>query len=402
MGRISHFIIASAVALTVGMASHAQAADPIKIGILGTTSGPYAIWGNSFEQAINTFLDKYNGKDGNPTVQIIFRDVGGDNPPRARQLAQEMIVNDHVAIMGGLEFTTTVLGVTDVINQAKMPFVFFNSATSVVTDKSPYFVRASFTSWQTYYPLAQWALEQKYKTCEMFIADYAPGQDAIDAFSYGFKKGGGTMLPDIRVPMNTTDFSSYFQRVHDNNPNCLVDFMPGGPMSAGTIKGFADGGFAKQGMVLAGSVGTQFDFPATGDAAIGTVASTIYVPSLDNPENQAFVKAMLAKYGDKMVSGLPSFMDVEAWDGMTMLFHMLKATNGEPDGDKMMAAIKGYSWNSPRGPVKVDPDTRELIQSDYITRVEKVNGQLSNVVLKTYPNINDPWHELHIGANAGK
>lgn len=402
MGRISHFIIASAVALTVGMASHAQAADPIKIGILGTTSGPYAIWGNSFEQAINTFLDKYNGKDGNPTVQIIFRDVGGDNPPRARQLAQEMIVNDHVAIMGGLEFTTTVLGVTDVINQAKMPFVFFNSATSVVTDKSPYFVRASFTSWQTYYPLAQWALEQKYKTCEMFIADYAPGQDAIDAFSYAFKKGGGTMLPDIRVPMNTTDFSSYFQRVHDNNPNCLVDFMPGGPMSAGTIKGFADGGFAKQGMVLAGSVGTQFDFPATGDAAIGTVASTIYVPSLDNPENQAFVKAMLAKYGDKMVSGLPSFMDVEAWDGMTMIFHMLKATNGEPDGDKMMAAIKGYSWNSPRGPVKVDPDTRELIQSDYITRVEKVNGQLSNVVLKTYPNINDPWHELHIGANAGK
>lgn len=402
MGRISHFMVASAIALTVGMTSHAQAADPIKIGILGTTSGPYAIWGNSFEQAINTFLDQYNGKDGNPTVQVIFRDVGGDNPPRARQLAQEMIVNDHVAIMGGLEFTTTVLGVTDVINQAKMPFVFFNSATSVVTNKSPYFVRASFTGWQTYVPLAQWALDQGMKTCEMFIADYAPGQDAIDSFSYAFKKGGGTMLPDIRVPMNTTDFSSYFQRVHDNNPNCLVDFMPGGPMSAGTIKGFADGGFAKQGMVLAGSVGTQFDFPAVGDAAIGTIASTIYVPTLDNPENQAFVKAMLAKYGDKMVSGLPSFMDVEAWDGMTMLFHMLKATNGQPDGDKMMAAIKGYAWNSPRGPVKVDPDTRELIQNDYVTKVEKVNGQLANVVLKTYPDINDPWHVLKIGANAGK
>lgn len=402
MGRISHFMVASAIALTVGMTSHAQAADPIKIGILGTTSGPYAIWGNSFEQAINTYLDEYNGKDGNPTVQVIFRDVGGDNPPRARQLAQEMIVNDHVAVMGGLEFTTTVLGVTDVINQAKMPFVFFNSATSVVTNKSPYFVRASFTGWQTYVPLAQWALGQGMKTCEMFIADYAPGQDAIDSFSYAFKKGGGTMLPDIRVPMNTTDFSSYFQRVHDNNPNCLVDFMPGGPMSAGTIKGFADGGFAKQGMVLAGSVGTQFDFPAVGDAAIGTIASTIYVPTLDNPENKAFVKAMLAKYGDKMVSGLPSFMDVEAWDGMTMLFHMLKATNGQPDGDEMMAAIKGYAWNSPRGPVKVDPDTRELIQNDYVTKVEKVNGQLTNVVLKTYPDINDPWHVLKIGANAGK
>jgi len=402
MARFSHFTVVVAATLAMGIIPHARAADPIKIGILGTTSGPYAIWGNSFEQAINTFLDTYNGKDGNPTVRVIFRDVGGDNPPRARQLAQEMIVNDHVAIMGGLEFTPTVLGVTDVINQAKMPFVFFNSATSVVTDKSPYFVRASFTSWQTYVPLAEWALEHHDKTCEMFIADYAPGQDAIEAFTHAFTHGGGKMLPDIRVPMNTTDFSSYFQRVHDNKPNCLVDFMPGGPMSASTIKGFVDGGFAKQGMVLAGSVGTQFDFPAVGDAAIGTIASTIYVPTLDNPENHAFVKAMLAKYGNKMVSGLPSFMDVEAWDGMTMIFHMLKATNGQPDGAKMMAAIKGYSWNSPRGPVTVDADTRELTQNVYVTRVEKVNGQLANVVLKTYPALKDPWHTLHIGAKAAK
>jgi branched-chain amino acid transport system substrate-binding protein len=149
----------SSLALAAGTALPAVAADAIKIGILGTTSGPYAIWGGSFEQAINAFLDQYNGKDGNPTVQVIFRDVGGDNPPRARQLAQEMIVNDNVAIMGGLEFTTTVLALADIMNEAKMPFVAFNTATAVVTDKSPYFVRASFTSWQTYVPLAEWALQ---------------------------------------------------------------------------------------------------------------------------------------------------------------------------------------------------------------------------------------------------
>jgi branched-chain amino acid transport system substrate-binding protein len=402
MGRISHFTMAISAAFTMGLISHAHAADPIKIGILGTTSGPYAIWGNSFKQSIDLFLDQNNGKNGNPTVEIIFRDVGGDNPPRARQLAQEMIVNDHVAIMGGLEFTTTVLGVADVVNQAKMPFVAFNTATAIVTDKSPYFVRASFTSWQTYVPLAEWALQQGYKTCEMFIADYAPGQDAIDSFGYGFGKGGGKMLDPIRVPMNTTDFSSYFQRVHDNNPQCLVDFMPGGPMSAGTIKGFADRGFAKQGMVLAGSVGTQFDFPATGDTALGVIASTIYVPTLDNPENKAFVQGMNAKYGDKIVSGQPSFINVEAWDGMQMIFHMLKATNGQPDGDKMMAAIKGYSFKSPRGTVTVDPSTRELTQSDYVTRVDKVNGQLANVVLKAFPDVKDPWHELHPAGQAAK
>ncbi|HWE75759.1 MAG TPA: ABC transporter substrate-binding protein [Stellaceae bacterium] len=394
MGRISHYTIALTAALTMGLVSHANAADPIKVGILGTTSGPYAIWGNSFKQTIDYFLDQYNGKDGNPTVEIIFRDVGGDNPPRARQLAQEMIVNDHVAIMGGLEFTTTVLGVADVMNQAKIPFVFFNSATASVTDKSPYFVRASFTSWQNYVPLAEWMLEKGRKKCEMFIADYSPGQDAIDAFSYAFKKGGGTMLEDIRVPMNTTDFSSYFQRVHDNNPDCLVDFMPGGPMSSGTLKGFADRGFAKQGMIMGGTSGTQFDFPAAGDAVLDAISSAVYAATVDNPENKAFVKGLVAKYGDKLVSGLPSFMNVEAWDGMTMIFHMLKATNGQPDADKMMAAIKGYSWKSPRGDVSVDPETRELTQPNYIMGVEKVNGTLTSKIIKAYPAVKDPWHEL--------
>ncbi len=290
MKRLSHFTAFAAAVLLMGSISHAAKADPIKIGILGTTSGPYATWGNSFKQAIDYYLDQHNGKDGNPKVEIIFRDVGGDNPPRARQLAQEMIVNDNVAVLGGLEFTTTILAMADIINQAKIPFVAFNSATSVVTDKSPYFVRAGFTQWQSLYPLAKWAIEQKYKTCEMFIADYAPGQDAIDSFTKGFTDGGGKMLPPLRVPMNTTDFSTYFQHVYDNKPDCLVAFMPGGPMSAGTLKGFSERGFYKAGMHLLGTVGAEFDLPVVGDAAIGDINAAIYGPDLDNPENKAFVK----------------------------------------------------------------------------------------------------------------
>jgi len=403
MKPLSHFTAILAATLAVGIVSHASAADTVKIGILGTTSGPYAIWGNSFNQAIDYFLDQYNGKDGNPKVEIIFRDVGGDNPPRARQLAQELIVNDDVAVLGGLEFTTTVLAMADIINQAKIPFVAFNTATSIVTDKSPYFVRAGFTQWQSVYPLAQWAAEQKYKTCEMFIADYAPGQDAIDSFSYAFThSGNGKMLDPIRVPMGTTDFSTYFQHVYDNKPDCLVAFMPGGPMSAATLRGFADRGFYKQGMHLLGTVGAEFDLPVVGDAAIGDINAAIYGPNLDNPENAAFVKGMTAKFGNKMVDGVPSFIHVEAYDGMQMLFHMLKASGGKRDADKMMAAIKGYAWNSPRGPVKVDPETRELIQNVYIRRVEKVDGKPLNVVIKTYPAENDMWHVLHIGAKAAK
>src|SRR5580658_9997775 len=154
MTRLSHCIsLALSLALAVGAISHAKAADPVKLGILVTTSGPYANWGRSYQQSVDLYLQQHNGKDGNPTVEVIYRDVGGDNPPRARQITQELIERDGVAVLGGLEFTTTVLAVSDVVNEAKMPFVFFNSATSFVTDKSPYFVRAGFTQWQQLYPL---------------------------------------------------------------------------------------------------------------------------------------------------------------------------------------------------------------------------------------------------------
>jgi len=399
MTRLAHYLLFSlCLALVVGTISHAKAADPVKLGILITTSGPYANWGKSYQQSIDLYLQQHNGKDGNPTVEIIYRDVGGDNPPRARQLAQDMIVNDNVAALGGLEFTTTVLAMPDLVNEAKIPFVFFNSATSIVTDKSPYLVRAGFTQWQALYPASKWALEQKYKTCEMFIADYAPGQDAVNAFTKGFTDGGGTMLDPIRIPMGTTDFSSYFQRVHDNAPNCLVSFMPGGPMSAGTIKGFAERNFAAQGIQLIGTGETpEYDLAAIGDAALGTVTALHYGPYLDNPENKAYVQAMVAKYGNDMAGGLPSFIHVQAYDGMEILFRMLRATGGQRDADKMMEAVKGYAWKSPRGPVKVDPVTRELIQNIYIRRVEKVDGKLANIAFKTYEAVNDPWHELHIG-----
>jgi len=392
MRHLLRTIAVAALSYALSAAVPAQAAEPIKVGILVTTTGPYAVWGKGYQQAVELYLQQHNGKDGNPTVEVIYRDVGGDNPPRARQLAQELVVRDDVAILGGLEFTTTVLAMADVINEAKIPFVIFNSATSVVTIKSPYYVRASFTQWQVMTPLAKYALEQHYKKCAMLVADYAPGQDATDAFTHGFTAGGGTMVDTIRVPMGTTDLSSYFQRVKDEAPDCLVSFMPLGPMSSGVIKGFAERKFADAGIHLLGSGETpEFDLPAIGDAAIGMVTALHYGPYLDNPVNNAFREAMLAKYGP---DGLPSLISVQAYDGMEMIFHMLKATGGKRDADKMMAAIKGYSWMSPRGPVQVDPETRELIQNIYIRRVERVDGKLINKAFVTYKAEKDPWHEL--------
>jgi len=382
---------ALAGALLLMAVGQVGAAEPIKVGILVTTTGPYAPWGKDYQQAIGLYLDQHNGKDGNPTVQVIYRDVGGDQPARARQLAQEMIVRDKVAVLGGLEFTTTVLAVSDVINQAKIPFVIFNSATDFVTDKSPYFVRPTFTMWPTATLAAKWAAAHGHNKAVIISADYAPGTDAIVDFTKGLTAAGGKVVDVIKVPLGTTDFSSYFQRIEDDAPNCLYVFMPGGPMSIAMAKGYADHGWEKKGMMYLGAATPERDLPAIGDVAIGEYAVGSYIPAIDNPVNKAFVAAFTKKYnGD-----LPTFATVAAYNGMHLIFHMLKATGGKRDVDKMMASVKGYSWEGPQGRMSIDPKSREMTANLYIAKVEKVNNTLMNVPIETYKDVRNTWHDLN-------
>jgi branched-chain amino acid transport system substrate-binding protein len=367
-----------------------------KVGVLITTTGPYAPWGTDYKQGVDLYMDQHNGKDGNPNVQVVYSgDVGGDNPPRAHQLATELLVRDHVKILGGLEFTTTTLAMADIINQAKVPFVIFNSATSVVTDKSPYYVRAAFNLWPSSIIAAKYATDNKKMHGTIVSADYAPGKDAIDAFTYGMKQGGGDIIDVIKVPMGTTDFSSYFQRISDHKPDVLYVFMPGGPMSIGMANGYVERGWAKEGMLYMGGGVNERDLPAMGKAALGLLSVLNYSPALDNPTNKAFLAAFAKKWGDQEPADFPTFATVDAYDGMELMFHMLKATGGKGDGDAMMAAVKGYSWQSPRGPVSIDPKTRESVQNFYVTRVEEKNGIMMNVPIKTYEAVKDPWHDMH-------
>ncbi len=380
---------AGALLLALGIPA-ARAEEPIKIGVLVTTTGPYAPWGREYQEAIALYLDQHNGKDGNPTVEVLYRDVGGDNPPRAHQLAQDLIVRDRVAVLAGLEFTTTVLSVADVISQAKMPFVIFNSASDFVVDKSPYYLRPTFTTWETGYIGAKWEAEQGMKRATIVAADYAPGQDTIDVYTKGLADSGGKVIDVIKVPMGTTDFSTYFQRISDNKPDVLDVFMPGGPMSIGMARGFAERDWGKEGMGYLGGGVFERDMGSIGDILIGQLGVTDYAPALDNPMNKAFVDAFTKRNnGD-----LPDFAAVAAYDGMNLIFHMLKAAP-DHNGDKMLAAAKGFAWDSPRGPMKIDAKTRETDQNIYITKVEKVDGRLMNVPFKTYPDVVDPWHEMH-------
>lgn len=389
------FALVAALVLTAGTASWAD--EPIKVGILITTTGPYAPWGTDFKQGVDLYMDQHNGKDGNPKIQVIYSgDVGGDNPPRAHQLAQELIVRDHVAVLGGLEFTTTTLAMADIINQAKIPFVIFNSATSFVTDKSPYYVRAAFTLWPSSTIAARYAIDHKKMHGTIVSADYAPGKDAIDAFTYGMKQGGGDILDVIKVPMGTTDFSSYFQRISDHKPDVLYVFMPGGPMSIGMANGYVQRGWAKEGMLYIGGGVNERDLPAMGPSALGLLSVLNYAPFLDTPANKAFRAAFAKKYGSKLPDDLPTFATMDAYDGMDIIFHMLKATGGgKGGGAAMIAAAKGYSFVSPRGPVTIDPKTRESIQTFYVTKVEKEDGIMVNKPIATYQNVNDPWHAMH-------
>jgi branched-chain amino acid transport system substrate-binding protein len=368
-------------------------ADEIKVGLLGSFTGAYADWGKRFQQAVDLYMEQHKDKAGSHDVKILYRDVGGNNPARAKQLAQELIVRDQVQYLAGLEFTPTVLALADVITQAKMPFVFFNSATSDVTRKSPYYIRAGFTLWATSSAVGTYAAEQGKKTGVVVIADYGPGYDALDAYTKSFTEKGGKIVDVIKIPVDTPDFSSYMQRVKDDKADAMFVFMPTGPMSVNVLKGYVDKGLHAAGTEFYCSAETEEPaLPTVGDAALGVVSALNYGPYLDNPDNAAFTKAFHAKYGNEEI---PNIASVAAYDGMQVVFHMIEATDGKRDGDKAMAAAKGYAWKSPRGPVSIDAKERDIIQNIYMRKVEKIDGTLRNITIFTYHDVKDPWKEAH-------
>jgi branched-chain amino acid transport system substrate-binding protein len=373
------------------LAASPVVADEVKVGITASITGPYSIWGKEYREGIDLFRAQNGTSVNGHEINVLYRDVGGANPPRARQLAQELVLRDKVAVLGGHELTPNVLAVADVINQAKIPFVIFNAGTANITDKSPFFVRTGFTNWAHYYPLGLWAGEKGLKRCVAIAADYAPGHESIAAVKKGFEDKGGKVLADILVPLDATDFSPYMQRIRDQSPECTFVFMPLGPMSVAFVKAYIDRGLLKDGVKLYGQSETaEFDLPSFGDAALGIETSQVYGPNLDNAVNKAFVEAYQKAYGK-----VPSVIAMLGFDGMRLIHEMVKATDGKIDGEKAMAGIKGFSWQSPRGPVTIEAKTREPIQNVYIRRVAKRDGTLYNEPIHTFEAQKEPWHQFN-------
>jgi branched-chain amino acid transport system substrate-binding protein len=301
MQRLKSLLAGAAIA---ALAASAASAEEVKVGIIASITGPFSIWGKEYKEGIDLFLDQVQGKAGNNTLSILYRDVGGQNPPRSRQLAQELVLRDKVAVLGGHELTPNVLAVTDVINQAKIPFVIFNTGTAIVTDQSPYFVRPTYTNWTHYYALGRYAGMQGLKKCVAAAADYAPGQDSIAAVTEGFKREGGEVVDKIMIPLDATDYSSYLQRIRDASPQCAFVFMPLGPSAVAFVKAYLDRGLLKDGIKFFGQSETnETDLASIGDAGIGMITALAYAPALETEENKKFVAAFKAKYGDRAVIG---------------------------------------------------------------------------------------------------
>ena len=385
--------LAAAVLLLVCTAAGAQT---VRIGVVNTFSGPAASFGEMTERAFRLYI-KMHEKQLPPGVklELIQRDDGGPNPDKAKQLAQDLIVRDKVHLLAGVAFTPNAMAIAPLTAEAKIPLIITNAGTSVITTRSPYIARLSFTLWQSVYPLGQWA-GKRYKRAYTMVSDYAPGTDGEDAFGRGFKEGGGEIVGSVRVPLQNPDFAPYMQRVKDAKPEALMVFIPAGKTATAVMKAFSDLGLDKAGIKLIGpgDITTDEELPNMGDVALGVITVHHYSAAADRPANKRFVEAWKKEYG---ASSTPNFVAAAAWDGMDAIFHVVRAQKGKIDSERTMELLKQYkNPDSPRGPISIDPETRDIVQNEYLREVRRVGGQLANVEIETVARaLKDPWKEMN-------
>ena len=358
-----------------------QAQTTVKVGIVGPFSGPFAHYGTLFRNGAEAYVASQGGTLDGKKIEFIYRDSGGPNPGQSRNLVQELIVKDKVDYLGGFVFTPNALAAAPLATQGKTPLVVFNAATSSITERSDYIVRTSYTLWQVTVPLAQWAHQQGLTKVVTAVTDYGPGIDAETAWKTEFTRLGGTVVESIRMPIATTDFAPFVQRIKASGAQAVYTFLPGGPPNLGFVKAYNENGLAQAGIQFLGTAETdEFDLQKFGDSAIGLTTAFHYSAAHDSPANQAFLAAL--KQRDP--NAVANYASVGAWDGMFVIHQMIKATGGSKDGAQAIAAARGLQWESPRGPVRIDPKIRHIVQNVYLRKVEKVGGVLVNKELQNF------------------
>jgi branched-chain amino acid transport system substrate-binding protein len=381
--RIAGFMLLGAVA---GLASgSAYAEDSFKIGLIVPMTGGQASTGKQIDNAIKLYMQQHGDTVAGKKIEIILKDDAA-LPDNTKRLTQELIVNDKVNVIAGFGVTPAAFAAAPLATQGKIPEVVMAAGTSIITERSPYIVRTSFTLAQSSTIIGDWAVKNGIKKVATLTSDYAPGNDALNFFKQHFTAGGGEIVEEVKVPLANPDFAPFLQRMKDAKPDAMFVFVPAG-QGGNFMKQYAERGLDKSGIKVIGPGDVTDDdlLKDMGDAAVGVVTAHIYSAAHPSSLNKDFVAAYQKAYGTR-----PGFMAVGGYDGIHLIYEALKKDGGKTDGDSLLAAMKGMAWESPRGPVSIDPETRDIVQNVYIRKVEKKDGELYNVEFQTFDAVKDP------------
>jgi branched-chain amino acid transport system substrate-binding protein len=363
----------------------ARAEDTFKIGLIVPMTGGQASTGKQIDNAIKLYMKQHGDTVAGKKIEVILKDDGA-LPDKTKTAAQELIVNDKVNVIAGMGVTPAALAAAPLATQGKIPEVVMAAGTSIITEKSPYIVRTSFTLPQSSTIIGDWAVKSGIKKVATLTSDYAPGNDALAAFKEHFTAGGGEIVEEVKVPLANPDFAPFLQRMKDAKPDAVFVFVPAG-QGGNFMKQYAERGLDKAGIKVIGPGDVMDDdlLNGMGDAALGAVTAHIYSAAHPSEANKEFVAAYKKEFNQR-----PGFMAVGGYDGINLIYEALKKTGGNADGDKLLEAMKGMKWESPRGPISIDPETRDIVQNVYIRKVEKVDGELYNVEFQTFEAVKDP------------
>jgi branched-chain amino acid transport system substrate-binding protein len=392
-------LLAGAAALAVSATlAHAQ---EIKIGV----ALPYTGIGAEFAQLVDRGMEIYlklNADKAKPyKFTLIKRDVKNPAGADAKIQVQELLTQANVDILAGWVYSPNAIASAPIVTAGKRLGVIMNAGTAHITKMSPYFVRTSFSMWHSGHPMGEAAAKQLgAKTAVIGYSDFPPGKDERDAFKRAFEANGGKVIDEIPMggPAQVPDFTPFFQRAKDKKPDVFFVFIPAGDHAAAVVKTYGALGMRQAGIKLIGpgDITQDTKLQAMGDAAVGLITMHHYHADLENPENQRFVAAWKKEYG---ANTTPDFMAVGGYDGMALIVHVVQQLKGNvSDIDKALAAAKSFKYNSPRGPISIDPETRDIIMNEYLSEVVKgPDGRLRQKVLATIPNVKDPCKALKVG-----
>ncbi len=377
--------VAAGVVAAGLLSGAAVAQETVKIGLIVPMTGGQASTGKQIDNAVKLYMQQHGDTVAGKKIQVILKDDAA-LPDNTKRLAQELIVNDKVNVIAGFGVTPAAFAAAPLATQAKVLQIVMAAGTSIITERSPYITRTSFTLGQSSIIIGDWAVKNGIKKVATLTSDYAPGHDALKFFKDHFVAGGGEIVEEVKVPLANPDFAPFLQRMKDSKPDAMFVFVPAG-QGGNFMKQYAERGLDKSGIKVIGPGDVMDDdlLNGMGDSAIGAVTAHMYSAAHPSQVNKDFVDAYKKAYGQR-----PGFMAVGGYDGIHLLYEALKKTGGKADGDSLIAAVKGMAWESPRGPISIDPETRDIVQNIYIREVKKVDGELYNVEFATFEAVKDP------------